>query len=135
MLLGCASNVRSLATDVISAYADPIIHTGARGTALPVKLINNLLMAVNSQLLADGIRLGSQLGVEQLPLLEALEHMSGGSAASSYVSRHGGLDKFLDESVPYLVKDINACREQAAEDGFELGLLGRVVAEGPIDLV
>lgn len=134
VLLGCPAQARPLATAVMSAYADPIIYTGVRGTALPVKLINNLLMAVNTQLLADGIRLGSQLGVEQLPLLEALEHMSGGSAASSYLMRHGGLTEFLEDSVPYLVKDISACREQAAEIGFELGLLGRVADEGPIDL-
>jgi 3-hydroxyisobutyrate dehydrogenase-like beta-hydroxyacid dehydrogenase len=50
-------------TEVFRAYADPILATGALGTATKVKLVNNILFAANVQPLSDAARLAAELGV------------------------------------------------------------------------
>src|SRR5690606_17101983 len=54
----------AIAREVVSAYANPIIATGARGSALRVKLLNNLLFAAITQLTLRGIQAGRALGIE-----------------------------------------------------------------------
>jgi 3-hydroxyisobutyrate dehydrogenase-like beta-hydroxyacid dehydrogenase len=49
--------------EVFRAYADPILATGALGTATKVKLVNNILFAANVQPLSDAARLAAELGV------------------------------------------------------------------------
>ena len=61
---------------VLAAYADPILHVGRTGAGQLVKLINNTLFAAQIGLVAEGVRLGGRLGVDEAALLEALTHGS-----------------------------------------------------------
>ncbi|MCK0516774.1 NAD(P)-dependent oxidoreductase [Williamsia sp. DF01-3] len=135
VLIGGPSAAVDRASAVLSAYANPIIATGALGTALDIKLINNVLFAANSQLVAAATSLGVQLGVEPRALLDALAVCSGGSSASSRVRQVGGLDTFESVASPFLRKDIAACTTAAAERKADLGLLWSVLASGPLDLI
>ena len=63
VLLGGPADARARAAGVVRAYADPVIETGELGTALAVKLVNNFLFAANTQVLAEAVWLGEQLGV------------------------------------------------------------------------
>jgi 3-hydroxyisobutyrate dehydrogenase-like beta-hydroxyacid dehydrogenase len=104
------------------------------GSALALKLVNNLLFAANAQLLAAATRLGDQLGVHPEALLSTLQVCSAGSNAAAYAHRIGGMDRFAEATGPFLRKDIAAALEAAQEAGADPGLLGQVVDSGPLAL-
>src|SRR3984893_18019948 len=134
VLIGGPSDAVAAVTPILSAYADPVVATGAPGSALALKLINNLLFAANAQLLAAATQLGEQLRVAPDVLLSTLQVCSANSHAAAHAHRIGGMDRFAELAGPFLRKDIAACREAAAEAGVELGLLGTAVSEGPLAL-
>jgi 3-hydroxyisobutyrate dehydrogenase-like beta-hydroxyacid dehydrogenase len=134
VLIGGPSDAVTEVTPILAAYADPVVATGALGSALALKLINNLLFAANAQLLGAATQLGAQLGVEPSALLSTLQVCSARSHAAEQAQRIGGMDRFAQLAGPFLRKDIAACREAAVEAGVELGLLGTAVREGPLDL-
>ncbi len=136
VLLGGDPAARARAADAVRAYADPVIETGELGTALAVKLVNNFLFAANTQLAAEAVRLGEALGVSPGQLLDALEHMSGGSSASHRAAEgQGDMAAFAARIGPFMKKDVAACLEQAAERGVDAGLLVDVVRRGPLPLI
>jgi 3-hydroxyisobutyrate dehydrogenase-like beta-hydroxyacid dehydrogenase len=134
VLIGGPSEAVAAVTPILAAYADPVVGTGALGSALALKLINNLLFAANAQLLATATQLGEQLGVAPDVLLSTLQVCSGKSDAATHANRIGGMDRFAELAGPFLRKDIAACREAAAEAGVDLGLLSTAVREGPMTL-
>ena len=134
VLLGGPIDAVTAVTPILAAYADPVVATGALGSALALKLINNLLFAANAQLLGAATQLGAQLGVEPDVLLSTLQVCSARSHAAEQAQRIGGMDRFAELAGPFLRKDIAACREAAAEAGVELGLLETAVREGPLVL-
>jgi 3-hydroxyisobutyrate dehydrogenase-like beta-hydroxyacid dehydrogenase len=134
VLIGGPNGAVATVTPVLAAYADPVMPTGALGSALALKLINNLLFAANAQLLASATQLGSQLGVAPDVLLSTLQVCSAGSQVAAHAHRIGGMDRFTELAGPFLRKDIAACREAVAESGVDLGLLGTAVREGPLPL-
>jgi 3-hydroxyisobutyrate dehydrogenase-like beta-hydroxyacid dehydrogenase len=134
VLIGGPSDAVAAVTPILAAYADPVVATGALGSALALKLINNLLFAANAQLLGAATQLGTQIGVESDVLLSTLQVCSARSHAAEQAHRIGGMDRFEELAGPFLRKDIAACREAAAEAGVELGLLETAVREGPLAL-
>jgi 3-hydroxyisobutyrate dehydrogenase-like beta-hydroxyacid dehydrogenase len=134
VLIGGPSDVVAALTPILAAYADPVLATGALGSALALKLINNLLFAANAQLLAAATQLAEQLRVAPDVLLSTLQVCSARSHAADQAHRIGGMDRFAELAGPFLRKDIAACHEAAVEAGVELGLLGTVVQEGPLAL-
>ncbi len=134
VLLGGPSDAVQMVTPVLAAYADPIVPTGELGSALAIKLVNNVLFSCNAQLLAAAIQLGQALGVDADALLSALQVCSGASHAAAQAHRIGGIDSFTEKATPFLRKDIAAAREAAGEAGVDLGILGVVVDSGPLDL-
>jgi 3-hydroxyisobutyrate dehydrogenase-like beta-hydroxyacid dehydrogenase len=134
VLIGGPSDAVTAVTPILAAYADPVVATGVLGSALALKLINNLLFAANAQLLGAATQLGAQLGVEPDVLLSTLQVCSAGSQVAAHAQRIGGMDRFEELAGPFLRKDIAACREAAVEAGVELGLLETAVREGPLDL-
>jgi 3-hydroxyisobutyrate dehydrogenase-like beta-hydroxyacid dehydrogenase len=134
VLVGGPSDAVATVNPVLAAYADPVVPTGALGSALALKLINNLLFAANAQLVASATQLGTQLGVAPDVLLTTLQVCSASSRAADHAHRIGGLDRFEELAGPFLRKDIAACRQAAAEACVDLGLLGTAVREGPLSL-
>jgi 3-hydroxyisobutyrate dehydrogenase-like beta-hydroxyacid dehydrogenase len=135
VLLGGPADAVAAATPVLSAYADPVVPTGALGSALAIKLVNNLLFAANAQMLAAATELGSELGVEPEALLSTLQVCSARSHVAAQAQRIGGMDRFEELAGHFLRKDVVACREAAAESGVDLGLLGVAVREGPLAIL
>jgi 3-hydroxyisobutyrate dehydrogenase-like beta-hydroxyacid dehydrogenase len=134
VLIGGPKDTVDAVTPVLASYANPVVPTGALGSALALKLINNLLFAANAQLLAAATQLGAQLGVAPDVLLSTLQVCSARSHAAEQAQRVGGMDRFAELAGPFLRKDIAACREAAAEAGVELGLLETAVRVGPLTL-
>lgn len=134
VLIGGPDEAVQLVRPVLAAYADPIVPTGALGSALALKLINNALFAANAQLVAAAIELGASIGVVPDALLAALQVCSAGSRAATHIQQIGGIKPFAELAGPFLRKDVAACLEAAAQAGADLGLLGDVVAKGPLPL-
>jgi 3-hydroxyisobutyrate dehydrogenase len=64
---------------VIAGFADSCIYFGAFGAASRVKLINNLLVAVNIAATAEAMALGLKAGVDVDLMIKAIATGSGGS--------------------------------------------------------
>jgi 3-hydroxyisobutyrate dehydrogenase-like beta-hydroxyacid dehydrogenase len=120
----------SVAREVVSAYADPIITTGARGSALRVKLLNNLLFAAITQVTLRGLEAGRAMGIEESALLEALAVSSGGSNAGRYIAARGGTERYVAAVTPFLRKDLAA----ASEMDTDLSALLAAAYDGPMNL-
>lgn len=134
VMLGGDPSAVETARAVVSAYADPIINTGPRGSAMVVKLLNNLLFAANAQLIAAAAAAGQSLGIESNSLLAALDSCSGGSAAGGWIQRAGGLTIFEDRVAKFVGKDIATAVSVAEEVDANVELIRRVAEEGPLAL-
>jgi 3-hydroxyisobutyrate dehydrogenase-like beta-hydroxyacid dehydrogenase len=134
VLIGGADDAVQRAQPVLSAYASPIIVTGELGTALHLKLVNNLLFAANTQLVVAATQLGEHLGIDPQRFLDALAMCSAASTASSHIQRIGSLQAFEAGVAPFLRKDVAACLVAAEAVGADLGVLGSVVEAGPLSL-
>lgn len=117
---------------VVGAYADPVLTTGGRGSALRVKLLNNLLFAAIARLTLDAVEVGKAVGIEESALLDALAVGSGGSTAGRHITARGGAEPFIAAVTPYLRKDLEACADVLAEAGADLSTLLSVARSGPI---
>ncbi|RDH78421.1 NAD(P)-dependent oxidoreductase [Mycolicibacterium moriokaense] len=115
---------------LLSAYGDPILHVGPSGSGQLVKLINNALFAAQLGLVAEGVRLGSLLGVSEPALLEALTHGSAGSRALGNIARAGSASAFIDAVGDFIGKDVAVVRETVTELGGDLGALDGIVDAG-----
>jgi 3-hydroxyisobutyrate dehydrogenase-like beta-hydroxyacid dehydrogenase len=122
------------ARQVVGAYADPVVTTGGRGSALRVKLLNNLLFAAITQVTLRGLAAGRAMGISESTLLEALAVSSAGSTAGRYVAARGGSEPYVAAVAPFLRKDLAACADTAAEAGVDLSELLAAARHGPIDL-
>lgn len=134
VLLGGPDEAVARVRPVLAAYADPLISTGALGSALNLKLINNMLFGANAQLVAAAVALGERLGVRAEALYGALAVSSGGSRAAGYVQSAGGVDSFAKVVTPFLRKDVAACAAAAEDAGVDLGWLHDVIRSGPLEL-
>ena len=134
VLIGGPDHAVATVTPILAAYADPVVATGALGSALAIKLINNVLFAANAQLLASATELGTQLGVDPDVLLATLQVCSAKSHVAAHAHRIGGIGRFAELAGPFLRKDIAACRDATDASGVDLGLLGYAVCEGPLPL-
>ncbi len=134
VLIGGPSDSVTAVTPILAAYADPVVPTGGMGSALAIKLINNLLFAANAQLLTAATQLGKRLGVEPDVLLSTLQVCSANSNVATHAHRVGGMDRFQELAGPFLRKDIAACRDATAGLGIDLGLLDLAVRKGSLPL-
>ncbi len=64
---------------VVAGFADSCIYFGAFGSASRVKLINNLLVAINIAATAEAMALGLKAGVDVPLMIKAIATGSGGS--------------------------------------------------------
>ena len=134
VLIGGPQSAIERVTPVLSAYANSVIATGALGSALKIKLINNVLFAANAQLVAVAADVAQQLGLDPMATQAAVAKCSGASDALTHTHTTGGVEAFKERVTPYLAKDIAAAQSAAASFGADLGLLARVVRAGPLEL-
>jgi 3-hydroxyisobutyrate dehydrogenase-like beta-hydroxyacid dehydrogenase len=115
---------------VLSAYADPFLHVGPVGAGQLVKLVNNTLFAAQIGLVAEGVRLGDRLGLDESALLEALTHGSASSRALGIIARAGSAAAFIDSVGDFIGKDVAVARETVAELGGDLRPLDDMMRAG-----
>ncbi len=115
---------------VLGAYGDPIVHAGGTGSGQLVKLINNSMFAAQVGLVAEGVRLGARLGIDEGPLLGALTHGSAQSRVLSLIAGAGSAEKFSSAVGEFVGKDVAVVRRVVAELGGELGALDVLINAG-----
>jgi 3-hydroxyisobutyrate dehydrogenase-like beta-hydroxyacid dehydrogenase len=108
---------------VLDAYGDPVLHVGPLGSGQRVKLVNNALFAAQVGLVADAIRLGTELGVAEAVLLDALPHGSAASRALAGVAGRGSVAAFASTVRDFVSKDVAVVRTVVADLGSALGAL------------
>ncbi|WP_433761347.1 NAD(P)-dependent oxidoreductase [Nocardia sp. CA-135398] len=134
VFLGGTPEHVAVARRVVGCYAGTVIETGGRGSALRVKLINNLLFAAVSQLTLQGLTLGRGVGIDEGVMLEALAVSSGGSTAGRYIVDRGGSESFAATVAPFLHKDVAACAAALTDSGVDFSALLAAACGGPIDI-
>jgi 2-hydroxy-3-oxopropionate reductase len=79
MMIGGSETIYRSCKPIFSAMAAQLYYTGKNGSGALTKLIVNLVLGLNRMVLAEGLSLGKQAGMDQQRLLEILK----GSAAYS----------------------------------------------------
>jgi 3-hydroxyisobutyrate dehydrogenase-like beta-hydroxyacid dehydrogenase len=130
LYVGGADDAVARVKPLLAAYGDPILHVGSTGSGQLVKLVNNALFAAQIGLIAEGVRLGSTLGIEESVLLEALTHGSSSSRALGNIAMGGSAATFISAVGDFIGKDVAVVRKTVAELGGSLGLLDEVVNAG-----
>lgn len=133
ILLGGEEAAVDRALPVLAAYGN-VVPAGGVGSASRVKLVNNLLYAVNAQTAAAAALLAQQLGVETNALFAGIMRCSAASRAMQSMLTLGSLDEFTKRGAPYLRKDVAAALRAAGEAGADAGLLAAVAKDGPLPL-
>jgi 3-hydroxyisobutyrate dehydrogenase-like beta-hydroxyacid dehydrogenase len=134
VLLGGADDAVARSAELVRAYADPVLPVGPFGSAMKVKLVNNILFAATVQLAADAARLSGQLGVDPMQAFGALLSCSSASKAMLHMKAAGDVEAFGRQVAHYLRKDVAACADAAAQLSVDLGLLGDIARDGPLDI-
>lgn len=134
VLLGGEVEAIDRVVPILASYGENLVRTGKLGSALATKLINNLLFAANLQLIAEAVRMGTGMEIEEDVLQHALSYCSASSQAAERAAAAGGIEAFGQVAAPFLRKDVSVCLESALVRGTDLGLLGEVVTGGILDL-
>jgi 3-hydroxyisobutyrate dehydrogenase len=132
VMLGGESHDVARVQSVVAAYADPIFTIGELGSAQAVKLVNNALFAANIQLVAEAERIANALGVDTVTLATVVSRSSGASFVMGLVPFMGSIDALVAAAGHYMRKDIDVVTTVAAELGVDLGVIGRIVDDGPV---
>jgi 3-hydroxyisobutyrate dehydrogenase-like beta-hydroxyacid dehydrogenase len=111
---------------VLASYGDPILYLGPLGSGQRVKLLNNLLFAVNMRLAGDVGELAERLGLDPVAAMRAIGASSGASYALNAVTEFGGPAAALPRVREFLDKDVSFVQALAAELGVDLGRLGEI---------
>jgi 3-hydroxyisobutyrate dehydrogenase len=109
------------ARPLFEAMGKLIVHVGAHGQGMTVKLINNTLAAANAAVLGEMLVLARRAGVDTDKLREVLASGSGNSAmlevkAGPMLEHDFGNAWFRLE---HMLKDVRYCLEEAARLGVE----------------
>lgn len=134
VMLGGAKEGLDRVEPAVRAYAGTVIRTGDLGSALVLKLINNIVFAANVQVGLEVARLAEQTGVPMSCVYEVFAACSGGTRAIGVMEQFSSPRAYADQVRPFMVKDVAACEQVAAQLGIDLGLLSYVAGHGRLDL-
>ena len=111
-----------------------MIRTGELGSALLLKLLNNVVFAANVQLGLEVAEVAEQAGIPLASVYEVFAASSGGTRAIEYMRQFDSPQQYADQTRSFIIKDVAACEQVATEIGLDLGLLGRVARDGRLDV-
>lgn len=135
VMLGGREEHVTVAKHVVADYADRVLKTGPLGSALSVKLLNNVLFAACTQLTLTAIDAATSLGIDEEKFLAVLATASGGSTAARYLASSGlPAAEFASHLPHYLAKDVAAARAAAADLDLDITTLVTAAGLGPMEL-
>jgi 3-hydroxyisobutyrate dehydrogenase-like beta-hydroxyacid dehydrogenase len=114
---------------VVRGFADTCLYFGAFGAASKVKLVNNLLVALNIAATAEAMALGLKAGVDVDLMIKAIANGSGGSTQFAIRAPWMAQRRFFPAqgTVPQLQHYFDMIGDLAAELGVATPLLDRAV--------
>jgi 3-hydroxyisobutyrate dehydrogenase-like beta-hydroxyacid dehydrogenase len=124
LLVGGEQSTLDGVRPVLQAYADPILHVGALGDGMRVKLVNNALFGAQAALVAEAERVAAALGVDPYTALEAVQHCSGDSRVLRTVLAVGSSAQLERLAGRFIRKDVTVTEDVARDLGVDLGRLG-----------
>lgn len=72
------------ARPALQSMTSEILHLGALGNGISMKLVNNMLMQVNRVLIAEALALGAKLGLDPQQMVDVIGKTTGNSVAFQY---------------------------------------------------
>jgi 3-hydroxyisobutyrate dehydrogenase-like beta-hydroxyacid dehydrogenase len=113
------------AEPIVRQFSDLYLYLGAFGAATQVKLVNNLLVALNIAGTAQAMAVGLKLGIDPKLLIEAVSKGSGGSTMFNIRAPWMAERAFvpIQGSAKALVSYVHAIRGIAAEAGVATDLI------------
>lgn len=127
LFVGGADDTVAWMKPLLDCYGDPVLHVGPLGSGQRVKLVNNALFTAQIGLLSEAVRLGSQLGLNETTLLNALPHGSAASRAATFAAAKGSVAAVAEAIRAFVGKDVDVVRKVAAGLGGDLGALGPAI--------
>lgn len=107
---------------VVGLYSNSILEIdGEVGSAGILKLLNNMLFALNAESAVIVARAASRLGLDAQQTLAQLALCTGRSNAVAELARARSLDIFMTSARPYFEKDLAAAQATAEFLGTDLG--------------
>lgn len=107
---------------LLACMGSDVVHCGPVGSGQVVKILNNMVLFMTGQALAEALAIGERAGVDGTQLFEALARGS----ADSFALRNHGLKAMVPGSFPekafptdYALKDIRLALELAEACGVE----------------
>ncbi|MFD7445462.1 NAD(P)-dependent oxidoreductase [Streptomyces sp. NPDC059909] len=101
-----------------------VVHLGALGSGMRMKLLLNLLMGIEVQALAEATELASATGLDRQLVLRTIAGSGFASPVMAFKSRRLAADRFdePDFRLRLMAKDLMLATKQAAEAGLRLPL-------------
>lgn len=117
------------ALPLFEAMGKLVLHVGPQGHGSMVKLINNMIAAVNTAAVAEGIAVGRHAGLDLDKLLEVVGAGSGASAMLDLKARPI-IDRDYEPlfKLGHMLKDVRHCLAEAEALGVQMAVAG--AAEG-----
>jgi 3-hydroxyisobutyrate dehydrogenase-like beta-hydroxyacid dehydrogenase len=121
MVGGSDTQIRAV-EPLLACMGSDVVHCGPVGNGQVVKILNNMVLFMTGQALAEALAIGARAGVDGTRLFEALARGS----ADSFALRNHGMKAMVPGSFPekafptdYALKDIRLALELAAACGVE----------------
>ena len=121
MVGGAEAQFRAI-EPLLACMGSDVVHCGPVGNGQVVKILNNMVLFMTGQALAEALVIGARAGVDGSQLFEALSRGS----ADSFALRNHGMKAMLPGSFPekafptdYALKDIRLALELAEAHGVE----------------
>jgi 3-hydroxyisobutyrate dehydrogenase-like beta-hydroxyacid dehydrogenase len=111
------------ALPLFEAMGELVVHVGPLGHGEMVKLINNVLAAVNAGALAEGLELARAAGLDSDKLRQVVAAGAGGSTMLELKAQpmlEGDFDALF--KLEHMLKDVRHCLAEARALGLELPL-------------
>jgi 3-hydroxyisobutyrate dehydrogenase-like beta-hydroxyacid dehydrogenase len=129
LLIGGDADTLEAARPVFASYSAPIVHVGGVGDAQKVKLLNNVLFAAQVAFAVGVERCATALGMEPVPVMQAISACSGNSYALGVSTMAGSAVQLAYAARRWMEKDVELGASVAAELGVDLGSMLTVARE------
>ena len=106
LMVGGHGDALARVEPVLRCYADTIAHLGPSGAGMTVKIINNLLFAAQMSLGYEALSIAAESGVVVGDAVAVLQQGSAASFALGAYGKSGDLPARLEQTRPYLEKDV-----------------------------
>jgi 3-hydroxyisobutyrate dehydrogenase len=139
LFVGGEERVFAAGLPLLELLGKEVVHLGALGSGMRMKLLLNLLMGIEVQALAEAAELGAATGLDRQQVLSTIADSGFASPVMKFKSRRLAAERFgqPDFRLRLMAKDLRLATEQAEAAGLHLPLAtaaaqthGRATEEG-----